>query len=70
MSSELGSGSWSVLSDRGREASGLTYEEARRLTHKLGAEDRHGLCIISNRAANKIPQAQSSTKELDCPATV
>jgi hypothetical protein len=69
MTSELGSGQWSVISEVGREASGLTYEEARRLVHRLAAEDRHGLCIITDDAARHIAQAESLADELN-PATV
>jgi hypothetical protein len=54
MTSELEEGRWSVLSDRGCEASGLTHEEARRLVHRLGGEGRHGLCIVTDEAASRI----------------
>ena len=45
MTSDLESKKWSVISERGCEASSVTHEEARRLVHRLGAEGRHGLCI-------------------------
>jgi len=54
MTSELESGRWSVISERGCEESGLTHEDARRLVHRLGGEGRHGLCIISDEAARRI----------------
>lgn len=54
MSSELERKSWSVLSDRGCEASGLTHEEARKLVHHLGGDGRHGLCIITDDAAGRM----------------
>ena len=54
MTSELEEGRWSVLSDRGCEASGLTHEEARRLVHRLGGEGRHGLCIVTDEAASRM----------------
>jgi hypothetical protein len=53
--SELTEKRWAVLSERGREASGLTYEEARQLERRLSAKGVHGLCIISARAASRIP---------------
>jgi hypothetical protein len=53
MTSELEKDRWSVISERGCEASGLTHEEARRLVHRLGGEGRHGLCIITNEAASR-----------------
>ena len=65
MASELEEPSWSVLSDRGCEASGLTHEEARRLVHRLGGEGRHGLCIVTDEAAGRArgnPSAGSQAK--------
>jgi hypothetical protein len=56
MSSELETNRWSVISERGCEASGLTHEEARRLVHRLGSEGRHGLCIITDEAARRLAQ--------------
>lgn len=54
MSSELENPRWSVISERGCEASGLPHEEARRLVHRLGGEGRHGLCIITDEAASRM----------------
>ena len=54
MTSELGMEKWSVVSDRGCEAAGLTHEDARRLVHVLAGEGRHGLCIMSDAAAGRI----------------
>jgi hypothetical protein len=54
MVSELGKERWSVLSDRGLEASGLVHEDARRLVHRLAGEGRHGLCIVTDEAASRI----------------
>ena len=54
MTSDLEQTCWSVLSDRGCEANGLTHEEARRLVHRLGGEGRHGLCIVTDEAADRM----------------
>ena len=54
MTSELENSRWSVISERGCEAISLTHEEARRLVHRLGAEGRHGLCIITDEAASRM----------------
>jgi hypothetical protein len=54
MTSDLEKALWSVLSDRGCEASSLTHEEARRLVHRLGGEGRHGLCIVTDEAAGRM----------------
>jgi len=63
MTSELEKGMWSVISERGCEASSLTHEEARRLVHRLGGEGRHGLCIISDEAARRIVTEASKSQE-------
>ncbi|HEV2715624.1 MAG TPA: hypothetical protein VGU64_10200 [Terriglobales bacterium] len=63
MRSDLVVETWSVISERGVEASGLTYEEARRLVHKLGGEGRHGLCIITDPAAIRMSSAQPTGAE-------
>ena len=60
MSSELESGRWSVISERGCEANSLTHEEARRLVHRLGGEGHHGLCIISDEAASRMTTSESA----------
>ena len=54
MTSELEKESWAVISERGCEAKKLNYEDARRLVHRLAGEGRHGLCIITNEAAEKL----------------
>lgn len=54
MISKLQTESWAVLSERGCEAAHLTHEEARRLVHKLASDGHHGLCIVSNEAAESI----------------
>jgi hypothetical protein len=62
MTSELEQEHWSVISERGCEASGLTHEDARRLIHRLGGEGRHGLCIISDEAASRLALSRSDAK--------
>jgi len=54
MTSQLEQPVWSVLSDRGCEASGFNHEEARRLVNRLGGEGRHGLCIVTDEAAGRM----------------
>lgn len=61
MQSELGKERWSVLSNRGREASGLTHEDARRLVHRLAGEGRHGLCIVTDEAASRLNSPVKAT---------
>jgi len=63
--SDLTENKWAVISERGREAADLTYEEARRLVHRLAGEGRHGLCIVTNEAvsrmASSLAQSESTT---------
>ena len=60
MTCDLQKQSWAVLSERGREATQLTHEEARRLVHKLASEGCHGLCIVTNEAAEAIALARET----------
>jgi len=65
MVSELGKERWSVLSDRGVEASGLVHEDARRLVHRLAGEGRHGLCIVTDEAASRIKSPRKPQETSD-----
>ena len=60
--SELGERRWAVLSERGREAAGLTYEEAAALVAELRRSDVSGLCVIPAEAARHVPQAKKGNK--------
>ena len=51
--SELREQRWSVVSERGCEASGVNYYEASELVRRLRGEKIHGLCIISDEAARR-----------------
>jgi hypothetical protein len=51
--SELREPRWSVVSERGCEASSVNYEEAAGLVGRLRADKIHGLCIISDEAARR-----------------
>jgi hypothetical protein len=62
VSSKLQNEQWAVLSHLGLEAKSLTHDEARRLVHRLASEGRHGLCIVSDEAANRMSEPVSSTK--------
>ena len=52
--SELGEKRWAVISERGPEESGLTYDQAHQLVRRLRAEGIHGLSIITDEAAHRI----------------
>ena len=51
--SELREQRWSVVSERGCEASSVNYEAAAGLVNRLRADKVHGLCIISDEAARR-----------------
>ncbi len=58
MTSELNERRWAVMSERGREESGLSYEDASRLVARLRAERLGGLCVITDAAASHVPEAK------------
>jgi hypothetical protein len=67
--SELNERLWAVLSERGREAAGLTYEEAAALVRELGGGSGgakggkvSGICIVTDRAASFIAPAKVKAK--------
>jgi vacuolar-type H+-ATPase subunit F/Vma7 len=64
MISDLQTENWAVLSERGCEATQLSHEEARRLVHKLASEGRHGLCIVTNQAAERIENKITEKRDL------
>lgn len=59
--SELREQRWSVLSERGCEASGVNYDEAAEFVRRLRESKVHGLCIISDEAARRINSNNSAT---------
>ena len=61
--SELNQPRWAVLSEYGREAAGLTYEEAAALVRRLRGEDTSGLCIITDEAASNVAPAKKLNKK-------
>jgi hypothetical protein len=60
--SELGERRWAVLSERGSEAAGLTYEEAAALVKGLRTKDVSGLCVVTDEAARHVPQVRKGNK--------
>ena len=59
---------WGVISERGCEATDLTYDEAVALMKRLVSEDVFGLCIVTSEVANRerFFHAQSfPTKKID-----
>jgi len=58
--SELREHRWSVISERGGEASALVYEEAARLRRQLADEKLSGLCIVTDEAAGRLQTQRES----------
>lgn len=52
-SEELGAPRWSVMSFDEVAVRGLSYEEAARWLDKLRSQNVHGLCIVTDEAANR-----------------
>jgi hypothetical protein len=52
---ELGEERWAVISERGCEASGMSYAQASVLMMKLASEKVYGLCVVTNDAARNLP---------------
>lgn len=57
---ELNEKRWAVLSERGCESPGLTYEEAVQLVRRLAKERVSGLCVITDEAARRLPQVKAA----------
>ncbi|HEX8140568.1 MAG TPA: hypothetical protein VF544_23580 [Pyrinomonadaceae bacterium] len=56
---ELGERRWAVTSERGCEASSLSYMEAVEMMRSLAALKVSGLCIITNEAAKHLPPVKA-----------
>ncbi len=61
--SELTEEKWSVLSERGCEASSVTYEEAARRVRELTRAKICGLCVITDAAAQRLTQTKPQMNE-------
>jgi hypothetical protein len=63
--SELTQQRWAVISERGVEASGVTYDDARTLLRHLSKDNTHGLCLVTDDAAKrdaKVPPRNTARK--------
>ena len=67
--SELNERRWAVLSERGSERAGLSYEEAAALIARLRGERVSGLCVITDDAASRLPQPKKQAPKGDGKAT-
>ena len=61
--SELNERRWAVLSERGCEDAGLSYEEASATVARLKAERISGLCVITDAAAAHLPRAKKAASK-------
>lgn len=58
--SELDEKRWAVLSERGCEASSLTYMEAAEMMRRLAREKISGLCVISSDAGTRVTLSEGT----------
>jgi hypothetical protein len=68
--SELGEQRWAVISERGCEASGMSYAEAAALMRQLASEEVYGLCVVTSDAAHYLPEVESTVGTSPQPVTV
>ena len=61
--SELNERRWAVLSERGCEDAGLSYEDATAMVARLKAERVSGLCVITDAAAAHLPRAKKKASK-------
>jgi len=61
--SELNERRWAVLSERGCEDAGLSYEDAAAMVARLKAERVSGLCVITDAAAAHVPRAKKAASK-------
>ncbi len=61
--SELNERRWAGLSERGREETGMSYEEAAALIARLRGERLSGLCVITDEAASRLPAVKSAARK-------
>lgn len=59
---ELGERLWSVISERGREASKLLYDEAVECERELKAGGVSGLCVVTDAAAGRLTPSPDARK--------
>ena len=57
--SELNEQLWAVLSERGCEAHGLSYNDAHLMLRALVREKISGLCIITDDAAQRVARTEN-----------
>ena len=48
------------MSERGREAGGVTYADASALVRRLTGERVHGLCVVTDEAAERFAAPAAS----------
>ena len=57
---ELDEKRWAVLSERGCEATSLTYMEAAEMMRRLAREKISGLCVISREAGTRVTLSEGT----------
>ena len=64
---ELGEKRWAVISERGCEASAMTYAEAAALMRHLAQEKVYGLCVVTGTAARHLPPVKTAVSTTSRP---
>ncbi len=59
--SELREHRWAVISERGCEATRISYDDSLELVRRLRAEKVSGLCIVTDAAASRLKPANPTT---------
>ncbi|MEQ1354524.1 MAG: hypothetical protein ABLT11_10925 [Candidatus Acidiferrum sp.] len=62
--SELAEKRWAVISERGCEASNLTYAAAHDLVRRLVAEGLHGISVITAEAASRMAKKKNTPENV------
>ncbi len=65
--SELKERRWAVLSERGCEDAGLSYEEAAAAVARLRGERISGLCVVTDAAAAHVTRAKKQAPQAAAP---
>lgn len=66
---ELSEPQWAVVSERGREATGLDYNEARDLMRRLTEQKIQGAAIVTADAARRFTHTTPALNQSDSSST-
>ena len=67
--SELMERRWAVVSERGSEATDLTFDEAHALVLSLSDDGTHGLCVVTSETARHFLREGSTPRQTKQPVS-